>query len=660
MNNMNTLTGKFLLITGIVLLLLFSALFAYRYQAISGPIEEQFRSEGTSLAKAISRTIQSVTEQDMKNGVSLSDQQITGSDLQTILFDDKLTVIPESEQIAQARIKDDPAYAQAKQVLHDGTEIPMWQYELKYTSAFDAYTDYRWQGIIDSFVQNETVVFAIPTFYSSNPKAAGYIPTHNTVFSPTGEASKDKWKTEGLLSQKYRANRVFNDKTGYLAASYKETKEALVQMYPRIIEGKTVMMWDISYPLIFNGKHWGAIRVAMSKENADNLIAHERKQLLYQFSLMFLAVMALLLILTRVLVQRRLAKLTASTQTIFASGTVDLTQQFDDTGKDEIATLSHELNRLLAVMRDMVRSINGMSMEVSQSSGTLSKAAQQTGTAAGAFHMTIQTMNEGAKRQAQGAREGATAMEEMAVGIQRVAESSSSIAEATQGLVLQVLKSSGNLGSITGQMNVVRDTTFSTTESVQKLDDMAKEIGAFATFITNISNQTNILSLNASIEAARSGEHGKGFSVIANEIRQLAVQSKEFSSKITEMIAEIQNYTGRTVNDMQKNAEEIAASVDQVHHIAQSLKVMEGAAAEVDGNIQEVSAVSQQMSAGAEEITASISDMSAIAAESSEHIDSAVLQYEEQLRIIEHISKTSETLNGLAIELQQKIQMFKW
>jgi methyl-accepting chemotaxis protein len=656
---LESLTGKFLLITGTVLLLLFTLLYLYRFNAISKPIEQQFMEEGKALAISLSKALESITETDMNNGVTLQNgQYISGAQLKNILFDDTLTLLPESEEVAQMRMKD-KTYAESQQKLFDGTEIPMWKYELKYTSAFDQYTDQRWQGLIDSYMVSDSIVFALPTLYSDNPEAAGYIPTHNHMYSPTGESSIDTWGTEGLLSQKYRANRVFNDSTGYKAAMNKDTQDPLVQIYPRVIGGEIVTMWDISYPIMLQDEQWGAVRVAMSKQKADEMVADQRKQVLNQYIFLFFTIMILLFILTVVLVRKRIKILTETTNIIFASGSIDLTKNFNTKGKDEISHLAIGLNKLMEQVKDLIYSIQTMSREVTGSSNILSQSVEQTTNAAAQFNTTILEVSAGAKKQAGGARDGATAMEEMAAGIQRIAESSSQIAEHSQDMVSRLKRGNEDSKMVITQMNALSDSTLKTKNTIQRLSELSQEIGSFATVITEISNQTNILSLNASIEASRAGEGGRGFKVIADEIRKLSMQTKDSSSKISEMISEIQIHTKSAVSSMEINTVQVQKSVQVVQDVGQSLGQIESATNLVDGNLQEVSAVAEEISASVEEVTASIEDIASIANHSESHVQLAVESYKEQLEVIGHISSSAERLSLLAKQLQEELGRFK-
>ncbi|MCI3920605.1 methyl-accepting chemotaxis protein [Paenibacillus sp. TRM 82003] len=654
-----SLTGKFLLLTGTTLLVLFGGLFVHRFQEVAKPIEAQFMEEGKVLAISMAKSLESITETDLRNGVMLSDGSfIGGAELEKKLFNDELTLMPGSEQEAQKRLAD-TQYQEAKQPIFDGTSVPLSEYELKYTSDFDAYTDERWQGVIDSYVTGDSVVFAIPAFFSTNPEVAGYVATHNTIYSPTGEASVDTWGTQGLLSQKYRANRVFNDATGYAAAANTNRDEPLIQVYPRLVEGKVVTMWDISYPIFLNEKHWGGVRVAMSKEKADATIGQQREQILQQYIIMFVSVMVLLFVLTRVLVQRRVRALTNTANAMFASGYLDLTKRFDDRGKDEISSLSAVLNGLVDHLKQLVVCIQSMSNDLHGSSTALSESVVRTRQAADRFQHTIHEVSSGADLQAQGAKESATAMMEMALGVQTIAEASNQVALHSKDIVTQIEQGNRDTQRVNVQMNDLRATTDQAMSIIQKLSELSKNIGSFATVITNISNQTNILSLNASIEASRAGEQGKGFNVIAGEIRKLSMQTQDSSIKITGMIQEIQNFTDTAVASMKTNNEEVQKSVSLLSRVGGSLEEMLRAMQSVDDNIQGVSATSEELSAGVEQTTASVDEISGIAAEASQSIRQAVESYKEQIAVIERISTSAVELGEVADRLQKEVKQFK-
>ncbi|MBW5446173.1 hypothetical protein GE107_08875 [Cohnella sp. CFH 77786] len=377
-----SVTFKFLSMIFLVFLAVFSTLFFFSGKDIERNDKNNFIEKGRAAAQSLALSLSRTAELDIKNGIFIDGKLYRGDQLEKLIFDDNLAVIKESEQVAEKR-KQDPKYAEQKVTLHDGKEIPLWQYELKYISNSDKYTDLRWQSIIDSYMGDRNIVFALPTKYSKDPDKSGYIGTHNSVYSPVGEKSKDAWGDEGLLSQKYRANRIFNDSTGFNAAKYtleevnasKNEQEnnngALVQQYPRVIENTIVNMWDVSYPITINGKHWGSVRVSMSQEKAEMLIAKEKQALIIKFAIIGFIVLIFLYILTYFVVGKRITTLYKSTEAIFSNGRIRLSSNLNVGGHDEIGQLNNQINHFLRSLQETVVSIQEVSSQIEGSSNDL-------------------------------------------------------------------------------------------------------------------------------------------------------------------------------------------------------------------------------------------------------------------------------------------------
>jgi len=654
----HSLTGKFMLITTSVLLVIMTVLYLISWDSIEKDAEDMLLERGHSLATSLAGSLRAVTENDIKNGVTLADgTKLSGSELRAKLFDDELKVVPESEQSAKKR-SEDGEYAKQTVKLFNGKEIPLAQYELKYASAYDAYTDERWQGVIDSFLTDKLVTFALPIAFSDKEQYAGYIATHNSVYSPTGDASKDMWGDTGVLSQSYRANRVFNDSTGYNAAAYKNTEDVLVQKYPRVIDGKVVELWDIAYPLVIDGEHWGGVRVALSKADADALISQQRLSLLIQFAVLLLLVLAVIFWLSHFTVRRKLNRIVHATRNL-NSGEADLTYRIDVKGKDEIAELAQEVNVFVGHLQDMVGSVSRKAAQVSESSREMAGGAERTVDVAGHIAATIREVARGAEQQAVSAGDSAKATEEMAAGIQRIAESSMHVSDAAHGMVNEAESGSGAAQTALRRMDELGASVQAIGDTIDKLNGMSEEIGAIATVISGIASQTNLLALNAAIEAARAGEQGRGFAVVAGEIRKLAVQSDASASHIAELIAEVQATTAKAAASMGEGNEAVERSSRIAGELSERFVHLLEAARGISSQIEEISAASQQMSAGTEEVTASIETMAGIAGDASSNSARVAEAANEQLTAMSELNGVIHSLRNLAVELESTVKRFK-
>ncbi|MBO2942851.1 methyl-accepting chemotaxis protein [Paenibacillus sp. F411] len=621
-------------------------------------VEQQLLDKGSALAKSLAQTLQSLTEDDLRNGVTLSNgQAYTGQELRTRLFNDQLSVLPESEEAARKRMENEPDAMNKLQLLHDGSEIPLWQYELKYSSEYDAYTDDKWQSVIDSFLVDSSVVFAIPAAYSDNPEAAGYIATHNTTYSPTGELSLDPWGDTGLLSQKYRANRVFNDKTGYAAAANTDTSQVLLQKYPRVIDGRVVETWDISYPLYIDGEHWGGVRVALSKDASDLMAAKQKQSVLLQFSVLFVMVLVLIYILNRYIIGKKLQQLLFAAQNL-NSGQADLTYRIRVKGQDELAGLANEINRFIHHLEQLMTRVKQSTQQLNASSLQLHQSALETSEVTESLSKSLNDTVKGTQNQSQALRESARAMEELAESVTKVAEAAGTVNQAALFMNQGAKQGGRSLKAAVGQMNEVNQAAQLAQEAILKLNEHSAHIGEMASVVQGVASQTQMLALNASIEAARAGEHGRGFAVVASEIRKLSEQSRTSAEQITALITDIQDSVEQTASSIQSNSHEIEVGVNMMQKTSLIFEELIESAGAVSSQISEISQAAEQMSAGTEEISAALEEVSQIALKSSESGKDMKQEAAKQSAAVEQTMQQADHVKRIAEELDDSSSQF--
>ncbi|NMO97853.1 methyl-accepting chemotaxis protein [Paenibacillus lemnae] len=642
-----------------VVLFIVMFFFGYRqWQQMESDVEEQLLEKGSALVISLSKSLQAITEDDIRQGVTLSSgEQITGAELKERLFNDQLTVIPESEESARKRLEANPEAMEKPQKLFNGDEIPLWQYELKYSSAYDLYTDDKWQSVIDSFLVDSSVVFAIPAAYSENPLFAGYIATHNTTYSPTDEGSKDDWGDTGLLSQKYRANRVFNDLTGYQAAAYQDTSKVNLQKYPRVIGGVTVETWDISYPLMIDGQHWGGVRVALSKEKSDQIVAVQKQTVLIQYCVLFVTVLLAIYILNRLIVGSKLRQVLKAARNL-NSGQADMTSRIPVKGKDELAELSGEVNFFIEKLENLLGKVRNYSGKLTLSSDQLASSAEYTRSITSQMTQSLDHTVQGTEVQSQAIRESSAAMDELAGGVRRVAEFAGSVSHSSSVMNQGAEHGHQSMKRTVEQMNMVTQATDAVEQAIHQLSRHSERIGEIAASVTAMSSQTHLLALNAAIEAAQAGEHGRGFSVIASEIRKLSEESRASSEQISDLIMRIQESNNNAVRSIQEGSHEVSRGIERMTETNTIFEELLASARSIDNQMSEISLAAEQMSAGTQEISASLEEVSQIAQGSAASSAEMAQGASRQAEAIEQTADLAVRLKHIANELERNTSQF--
>jgi len=209
------------------------------------------------------------------------------------------------------------------------------------------------------------------------------------------------------------------------------------------------------------------------------------------------------------------------------------------------------------------------------------------------------------------------------------------------------------------KMNDIHDKVESSANVVNTLGERSKEIGQIVSIITEISNQTNLLALNAAIEAARAGEHGRGFAVVADEVRKLAEQSGKAAEKIRSLIIEIQTETQKAVIAMNEGSIAVAEGIEQVRQTGESFQSITKMIEDMSAQSQEVSAVVKQVNANTQRMVEMAETITFISEQSASNTQSMAAASEEQLASMEEISSSSTSLARMAEDLQVIVNKFK-
>jgi methyl-accepting chemotaxis protein len=305
-----------------------------------------------------------------------------------------------------------------------------------------------------------------------------------------------------------------------------------------------------------------------------------------------------------------------------AHGEGDLTKRLSESRQDELGTISRLFNQFIQKIHDSISMVARTSHQIAAASSQLNSTSGQI--AAGAEEVAAQTGTV------------ATASEEMSATSNDIARNCHAAADSA-GVAVCTTESGFEIVKHTVDgIRFRSEKTKENTVVVTKLGERSQQIGAIVGTIEDIADQTNLLALNAAIEAARAGEQGRGFAVVADEVRALAERTTKATKEISEMIRAIQQETKMAINSMEeggKNAEKAAAEAEQletslqqileqvndvtmqVSQIATAAEEQTATTNEVTNNIQQITEVVQQTSRGAEETAAAAAQLAGQAQE---------------------------------------------
>ncbi|GED60933.1 methyl-accepting chemotaxis protein [Brevibacillus formosus] len=327
--------------------------------------------------------------------------------------------------------------------------------------------------------------------------------------------------------------------------------------------------------------------------------------------------------------------------------------------KDEIGMLGQSIQVMQVSIQGLIREVQKAVNTLSTSSDNISVRLADNVDTTNKISTTIQEVASGAQNQLRGTEESARAMEEMSIGIQRVAETTSIISESSTSTADEAQLGNQSIQKAIQQMDSIRGSVEHSVTVVKQLGERSKEIVQIIDVITGIASQTNLLALNAAIEAARAGEHGRGFAVVADEVRKLAEQSDESARQIANLIQEIQTDTNKAVNSMDSVNQDVQVGLSTVLESGEAFQRILQEIQQITDQIQEVSAVSEQMSAGSEQVAASVDETAQIARVSAHNAENLAASSKGQLATMEEFAVSFESLNQMARELERMISKFK-
>ncbi len=309
----------------------------------------------------------------------------------------------------------------------------------------------------------------------------------------------------------------------------------------------------------------------------------------------------------------------------------DLVHRVEYRGRDELGKIAGSFNTMADQMQDTIRE--------------LAKAVEQLAAASAQTAAVSTQTSEGIHRQHLETDQVATAMHEMSATVQDVASNAASAAHAAEKADTEAERGQQVVAQSVQVIDSLAREVERAAQVIGELEDASATISSVVDVIRGIAEQTNLLALNAAIEAARAGEAGRGFAVVADEVRSLASRTQQSTEEIRAMIEKVQDGARRAVEVMEKSCQKAEAGREQLADTSAVLAQITNAVATINDMNAMIASAAEEQSSVAEEINRNITNVSEIAEETSEASRQNV--------------ETSRELNALANRLQGLVQKFK-
>jgi len=340
-------------------------------------------------------------------------------------------------------------------------------------------------------------------------------------------------------------------------------------------------------------------------------------------------------------------------------GATEVVSSIKTKSNNEITTFTKAFSKMLNGLSSTFKTIRDKTGNLEQAVHNINESADKVGDSSTSIAKSIVEISASSEQQKSSNDEVMLAMNEMAIGIQRLADTTSAIAASSSDMTSLVESSVVNSQEVIEQIQSVETSVVRTSEHVREMGDKFNSIEEMVSVITNIADQTNLLALNAAIEAARAGEAGKGFAVVADEVRKLAEMSRHSADDIHNHLQSFLKITERALSEMNRSTEDVKSGSAAVASIGEKLNQILVSVENVNGQIQDDSAVIQQMSASTEEVLASTEQVNALVTNTTNKTSDVATSTEIQVEMVNRLNEIVHRLDETSDDVVREIEKFK-
>lgn len=394
-------------------------------------------------------------------------------------------------------------------------------------------------------------------------------------------------------------------------------------------QAKTLLNTDLrSHYEAHRGKVDELVKLAVAdaaqyEQTAEEIVTKDKRNVII-IGIVIAAVIALILFFIAGSILRSLRQISAVSLDL-ASGDGDLTIRLPDKSNDEIGQMSKNFNKFLTKLSDIMRNIRSSSRSVASETNSIKQSLMQISSSIEVLAHTSTT--------------NAASIEELSSTNILVSENTQHLLQQAEQTVQLANEGGTAVRSTIDEMNRIKHVVNQGSENVQNLGAKAKQIDEIVIVINDIASQTNLLALNAAIEAARAGDAGRGFEVVAEEVRKLAEKSAESTKEIASMIKEIQSETRSAIEKMREVDAEVAVGVQVADRTGELLENIVTKMAELKNLIHMIATSTREQAMATEDMAKQTEAITTNVEENSRAIDSSAQAITEMSKIADELSK---------------------
>ena len=329
------------------------------------------------------------------------------------------------------------------------------------------------------------------------------------------------------------------------------------------------------------------------------------------------------------------------------------------TSGDEIGQMSGAFNAMLENIRGLITKMANTAEQVAASSEELTASSQQAAEAATHVAQTVVEVAGGMDKQLASVDQAKQNIDAAFIDINNMTEKAATVTENTEQMAGAADHGAELMQNAMDKMNGIEHSVANSAEVVKKLGENSKQIGQIVESISAIADQTNLLALNAAIEAARAGEAGRGFSVVAEEVRKLAEQSQLSAEEIKQRISVIQGDTEEAVVAMEAGTNEVALGTQAIREVGEQFQDITARVASIKSEMAEINHEVQTVSKGMQGVVEAMDVIDEVSRSTSEETQTISAAAEEQSASSQEIASASHSLADLATDLQTATGKFQ-